>query len=97
MKILYSIVFLLLTGCSSVDYSGTMTVKGISVPATATYEETNKGRDPIIRIKYKLEGDEYSTRYMSSFGDKVIYKPRSIVVFNESKEAIQNYYFEGYE
>lgn len=74
-----------------------MKVKGASIPAKATYEEAEYLPDPIIKITYKISGEEYLTRYFSDFGDKVIYKPDSIVVYNESADKKQNYYFQGEE
>ncbi|MGF1879327.1 hypothetical protein L4D77_29225 [Photobacterium frigidiphilum] len=98
MKYLCCIVFLLpIMGCSTVDYTGTITVKGKTVAAEATYEEVDYLKDPIIRIEYDLAGESYHTRFMSSFGDKVIYKPRSIIVYNNGDNKQQNYYFEGHE
>jgi hypothetical protein len=74
-----------------------MSVRDTVVLAKASYEETDYLPEPIIEIKYKLADKEYLSRYMSSFGDKVVYQPGSITVYNDSSEKKQIYYFEGKE
>jgi len=86
-----------LFGCDVITYTGTMQVKGVTVPAKATYEEIETLKDPIIKITYEISGKAYHTTYMSNFGDKVICKPRSIIVYNDGPDKKQNYYFKGKE
>ena len=99
-KLIYICAFFILgiscdAASETIYYNGTMEVRGYEVPAKATFEEADYLPDPIIEITYKLDGKEYLSRYMSSFGDKVKYKPTSIIVYNDSSEKKQNYYFKG--
>ena len=102
-KTLNYVCIVLVLGFSSHAYSdtiyfkGAMKVKDSLIPAKATYEEVVYFSYPIIKITYKISGEEYLTRYMSDFGDEVIYKPGSIIVHNESDDKKQNYYFQGKE
>ena len=102
-KLFYYVCIIFFLGFSSqaigetIYYQGTMKVRDSVVPAKATYEEANYLPEPIIKITYKLAGKEYLSRYMIDFGDKVIYKPSSIIVYNDSSDKKQNYYFQGKE
>ena len=102
-KALYYSCVILTLGFSSYAYSdtiyykGTIKVKNTVVSAKATYEEFSYLPGPTIKITYEIAGEEYLTPYMSEFGDKLIRKSGSIIVYNESADKKQNYYYQGQE
>ena len=103
-KVFYYVSIAIVLGFSSqassdvIYYVGAISVKGVTVPAKATHEDVEYLVGPKIKIKYKISGKDYLSVYMSSFGDMIAYgSPRSIIVYNESADKKQNYYFQGKE
>lgn len=93
------VLFILGFSCHAISetfyYKGTMKVKNAVTPAKATYEEVDGLPEPIIKITYKISGEEYLSRYMSGFGDKYFFKQETITVYNDDSDKKQNYHFKG--